>query len=84
MITDMLENETMLNISQKHHKTIPQVAIRWLVQRNIVAIPKSVNENRIQANFDVWDFELDNEDMANIRKLNNGKKLFPEFDNVDF
>lgn len=83
-VKELLENEVLINVAKKYGKTVPQVAVRWLVQRNIIALPKSVNEERIKANFDVWDFELDQSDMDEIRKLNNGTKLFPEFDNVDF
>jgi len=83
-IGEMLEDETMKKIASKHGKTVPQVAIRWLVQRNVVAIPKSVNENRIISNYDIFDFELEQQDMDEIRTLNKGSKLFPEFDNIDF
>jgi diketogulonate reductase-like aldo/keto reductase len=83
-IQDLLQNEELIKIAKKHNKTVPQIAIRWLNQRQIIALPKSVNKSRIQSNFDVFDFSLDEEDMATIRKQNNGKKLFPEFDNVDY
>ena len=83
-IDEMLNNETMIEVANKHNKTVPQVAIRWLIERNIVPLPKSVTPERIISNFDVFDFSLDTEDMAKIRKLNKGAKMFPEFDNVDY
>ena len=83
-IKDLLANEEMQKIAKKYNKSVPQVAIRWLLQRGIVALPKSINQGRIHQNFNVFDFELDDSDMAVIRKQNNGTKLFPEFDNVDF
>jgi len=83
-ITEMLEDETMKQIAKKHNKSIPQIAIRWLIERSIVVIPKSVTPKRIEANYQVFDFSLDDEDMSQIRKLNRGNKLFPEFDNVDY
>ena len=83
-INDLLENETMNTIAKKHGKTVPQVAIRWLVEREVVVIPKSVTPSRIKQNYEVFDFELDQEDMAEIKKLNRGMKMFPEFDNVVF
>ena len=83
-IKDMLANETMKAIADKYNKTVPQVAVRWLNQRGIVALPKSVNQVRIQSNFLVYDFHLSEEDMISITKLNKGNKLFPEFDNVSF
>jgi diketogulonate reductase-like aldo/keto reductase len=83
-IKDLLANEKLNLIADKHNKTVPQIAIRWLIQRKIVALPKSVNNSRIESNFDVFDFTLDDEDMSVIRSQNNGYKLFPEFDNVDY
>lgn len=83
-ITEMLENEVMLKIAKKYNKTVPQIAIRWFIERKVVAIPKSVNKDRIISNYDVFDFELDENDMNDIRALNKGSKMFPEYDNVDF
>jgi len=83
-IEELLNNETMQKIAKKHHKSVPQIAIRWLVEREIVVIPKSVTPKRIIANYDVFDFSLDDEDMQAIRKLNTGRKIFIEFDNVDY
>lgn len=83
-IEDLLSNETMAKVAKKHNKTIPQIAIRWLIEREIVVIPKSVTPSRIAQNFDVFDFALDEEDMKAIRSVNNGKKIFTEFDNVDY
>jgi diketogulonate reductase-like aldo/keto reductase len=83
-IKDMLENEDMMQLAKKHNKTVPQIAIRWHIQRGIVALPKSINKDRIVSNFEVFDFVLDETDMAVIRKQNKGMKLFPEFDNVDY
>ena len=83
-IQDLLNNETMKAIANKHNKTIPQITIRWFIERNIVVIPKSITPERIIQNFDIFDFHLDKNDMIQIRKLNKGMKLFPEFDNVDY
>ncbi len=83
-ISELLNNETMQKIAKKHGKTITQVNLRWFIQRGIVVIPKSVTPSRIEENFDVFDFELDDQDMKDIRGLNRGRKFFPEFDNVDY
>jgi diketogulonate reductase-like aldo/keto reductase len=83
-ISDLLEDETMNKIAKKYNKTVPQVAIKWLTQRDIVVIPKSVNPKRILENFDIFDFTLTDEDMDEIKALNRGRKLFPEYDNVMF
>ena len=74
----------ILQLSKKYNKSIVNIVVRWGIQRNIVMIPKSVNEERIIENFKVFDFELSDEDMAIIRKLNTGKKYFPEPDNIDW
>ncbi len=83
-IDELLENETMKEIAKKHKKTIAQIAIKWLTERDIVVIPKSITPKRIKENFDIFDFSLDDEDMELIKKLNTGRKYFPEFDNVRF
>jgi diketogulonate reductase-like aldo/keto reductase len=83
-IKDLLANETLQEIAKKYNKTVPQISLRWLIQRGIIILPKSINPTRIEQNFDVFDFSLTDEDMLQIRKLNKGNKMFPEFDNVDF
>lgn len=83
-VDELLHNETLLEIAETYQKTIPQVVLKWLEQRGIVALPKSVNKERILANFDVDDFQLEEADMELIKKLNKGNKMFPEFDNVMF
>lgn len=84
LIKEVLEDELLNKIADKYNKTVPQIVIRWFVQRGIVVIPKSVNPERIKANYDVWDFELTEEDMDQIKTLNKGRKLFVEMDNVPF
>ncbi len=84
MIPDLLKNETMITLAEKHDKTVPQIALRWLNQRGIVAIPKSVNKDRIAQNIDLFDFELSKEDMDLLFTLNTGKKLFTDMDNVPY
>lgn len=83
-ISELLENETLISIAKKHNKTVTQINLRWFVERGIVVIPKSITPKRITQNYDVFDFKLDVDDMAQIRKLNRGRKFFPEFDNVEF
>lgn len=83
-VDELLEDETMKEIAKKYKKTVPQIAIKWLTEREIVVIPKSINPKRIKENIDIFDFSLDDEDMEKIKGLNKGKKIFPEFDNVTF
>jgi diketogulonate reductase-like aldo/keto reductase len=73
---DLFTNETLRSIAERHGKSIAQVVLRWLIQRGIVAIPKSVHKERIAANIDIFDFELSKSDMERIASLDAGETLF--------
>ena len=73
--------ELLVSIAEKHGKTVAQVILRWLTQRDIIVIPKSVRKDRMAENFDIFDFELTQEDMDAIRQLDTGTSLF--FDHRD-
>ena len=73
---NMFQNEVLVSIANKHNKSVAQVILRWLTQRGIVAIPKSVHKERIVENFQIFDFELDQEDMNNIAALDTKQSLF--------
>jgi diketogulonate reductase-like aldo/keto reductase len=73
---NLFANETLASIAARHGKTVAQVVLRWLVQRGIVVIPKSVRKERIAENFDIFGFTLDDEDMKRISTLDTGKTLF--------
>lgn len=77
----IFQNEVLLSIPRKYGKSVAQVILRWLLQRKVVAIPKSVRKERIVENFDVFDFALSEEDMDAIRGLDNEVSLF--FDHRD-
>lgn len=62
----------LTEIGKQYGKTAAQVALRWNVQRGVVVIPKSVHKNRMEQNIDIWDFQLSEEDMAQIAKLDLG------------
>ena len=66
---NLFQNEVLTAIGRKYNKTVAQVVLRWLVQRGIVAIPKSVHKERIKENFNIFDFELAPEDMEAIATL---------------
>jgi len=66
---NIFENEILLSIASKYNKSVAQVILRWLVQRRVVAIPKSVRKERIVENFSIFDFELSPEDMNAIVAL---------------
>ena len=72
----IFENPILSDIAAKYGKSIAQVVIRWLVQRGIVAIPKSVRKDRIEENFNALSFELDESDMEKIALLDTGKSCF--------
>ena len=69
----IFQNETLNEIAKKYGKTAAQVILRWNVQRNVIVIPKTVKKERMEQNFDIWDFELSNEDMQKISTLDLGK-----------
>ena len=71
----------LAEIGAQYGKTIPQVALRWLIQRGAIIIPKSTHRERMEQNIDIFDFELKEQDMARIATLDTGKSLF--FDHHD-
>jgi 2,5-diketo-D-gluconate reductase A len=74
----MFTNETLKSIGDKYNKSNAQVILRWFIQRDIVVIPKSVHLERIQQNFDVFDFELSDEDMKLISTIDRDEQLWDE------
>lgn len=79
-----LNDPVIHKISQKYHKSPAQVILRWLLQKGIIVLPKSVHENRIKENIDVFDFSLTDEDMKLINQLNQHKRTGPDPDHFDF
>ncbi|MCC7525540.1 MAG: aldo/keto reductase [Chitinophagaceae bacterium] len=73
---NLFHNELLAAIGEKYSKTIAQVVIRWLTQRGVIAIPKSVRKERMEENFNSLDFELSNEDMEAIKTLDTSESLF--------
>lgn len=69
-VDGIVKSEVLAAIGAKYNKTAAQVALRWLTQRGIVAIPKSSHKERMAQNFDVFDFNLSDADMAQIAKMN--------------
>ena len=72
----MFSNETLLAIAEKHGKTVAQIALRYLMQSDVVVIPKSTHKERMEENFNVFDFTLDEADMQAIAALDAGNTLF--------
>ncbi|EAG4504458.1 aldo/keto reductase [Listeria monocytogenes] len=71
----LLRHPALLKLAEKYGKTTAQLMIRWEIQNDIVTIPKSVNHDRIKANFDVWDFEISEDDIQLINALNENKRV---------
>lgn len=74
-------NPTLAKIGAAHGKSVAQVALRWLLQRGVIIIPKSTHVERMKQNLELYDFTLSDEEMASIAKLDTGKSLF--FDHHD-
>lgn len=72
---DMFQNPALLKIAETHAKTPAQVALRFLLQNDVIAIPKSVHIERIKENFDIFDFTLSSDEMNILVKMNTGVPL---------
>ncbi|KFM94654.1 aldo/keto reductase [Paenibacillus macerans] len=73
---NLFGNEALTSIAEKHNKSVAQIVLRWLVQREVVVIPKSVRKERIVENFDIFDFDLSADDMEQISTLDTRESLF--------
>lgn len=73
---DFFINPVLIEIGKKYNKSAAQAALRFLIQSNVVVIPKSTHKDRMEQNFNVFDFTLSAEDMAAIQKLDEGESLF--------
>ena len=72
----LFDNVTLVNIGKKYGKTSAQVILRWLIQRGVIVVCKSTHIERMEQNFNIFDFELSDEDMENINKLDTKGSLF--------
>jgi diketogulonate reductase-like aldo/keto reductase len=78
---NIFHNELLASIAEKHNKSIAQVILRWLTQRGVIAIPKSVYKERMEENFNSLDFQLSTDEMEKIKTLDTNASLF--FDHRD-
>lgn len=74
----VFDQKIVRQLADKYHKTQAQIVIRWHLDSGLVVIPKSVTPSRIVENFDVWDFRLDKDELAEIARLDVGKRLGPD------
>jgi len=78
---NIFHNQVLTQIAQKHGKTVAQVILRWLTQRNVIVIPKSVRKERMAENFNIFNFDLDGNDIESTATLETSQSLF--FDHRD-
>ena len=77
-------NELLSKIGKTHGKSVAQVALRFLLQRNVIIIPKSTHKERMAQNLDIFDFTLDQKEMKQIASLNQSDSGFINFSDMQF
>ena len=77
---DVAKDDVIINISEKYSKTPAQIALRWIIQQNAVAIPKTANSDRLKENSDIYDFNIDESDMNQIYNLARNQRLVPNLE----
>lgn len=80
---DVFRNPVLKEIGEKYEKSVAQVMLRWLLQRDVMVIPKSVKKERMQENIDVFDFELSSKDMEAIAELDTGKSTILDDEDME-
>ena len=80
----VLDDPVIVRIAERYGKTAAQVTLRWHLQRGDIVFPKSVTRERVQENFDVFDFELDSEAMGDITLLDRGERTGPDPDTFNY
>lgn len=81
---EIFEEPTLVELADKYNKSVAQIILRWDLQNGVVTIPKSVTQNRIEENIDIFDFELTNKDMSRISALNQDKRNGADPDDPEF
>ena len=77
---DVAKDSVIIELSEKYNKTPAQVTLRWVIQQQSVAIPKSAKKRRLKENIDIYDFEIDDQDMDRVHSLARGQRLVPNLD----
>jgi 2,5-diketo-D-gluconate reductase A len=77
---ELLHDETIVKLADKHRKTPAQIILRWHIDSGFVVIPKSAHSQRIDENMAIFDFQLDDGDMAAIAKLDDSTRVGPDPD----
>ena len=77
---DVARHDVIINLAQKYSRTPAQIALRWLYQQRAVSIPKTANSDRLQENFEIFDFEIEYKDMLEIYSLERNQRLVPNLE----
>ncbi|MDO1604642.1 aldo/keto reductase [Lactobacillus sp. YT155] len=80
----ILTNEVLTTIAENHNKSVAQVILRWHIQRDTIVFPKSVHQQRLAENIDIFDFELSNDEMNQIKQLETGERFATSPDDEEF
>jgi diketogulonate reductase-like aldo/keto reductase len=80
----LLSHPTLQELAEKYERTPAQIVLRWDIQRKVIVIPKSVHQERIISNSQIFDFELSEEDMKKVQSMDMGLRVGPDPDNFDF
>jgi 2,5-diketo-D-gluconate reductase A len=80
----VLDDPTILRVAERYGKTASQVTLRWHVQRGDIVFPKSVTRSRVEENFDIFDFELSEDDLREITALNRDERTGPDPDTFNY
>ena len=83
MMGEVLNIPELIAIGKAHQKSAVQITLRWLIQRGVSVIPKSVTQHRIVQNFEIFDFELTKEEMAVIEELNLNRNLGEDLSHIE-
>lgn len=81
---NIFKHPVLTEIGKKYNKTAAQIALKWNVERGVSILPKSVHVERMEQNFDIWDFSLSNDDMKKIADLDLGHSEIIDHGNVEF
>jgi diketogulonate reductase-like aldo/keto reductase len=71
----LFNDPVLKQIAAKHKKTVPQVMLRWQIQRRVIVIPKTSHKSRMNENINIFDFEISEEDLQQICRINKNKRL---------
>ena len=82
-IGEVINNSILKDLAEKYKKIPTQIALKSLIQREIVVIPKTVNKNRMKENIDIFDFELNESEMKSIKTIDENKSMWCEYDNPE-